>query len=1196
MKAKIVLFSLITICLLNWAKIAEAVITVGPLTFEDEAFADNATQLDEGNLFLVGGATDLNDALTGYSPTKGLINLGVGNANFFELEFTDIIAENSPGPDIVLFDLNGGHSPYEVAVRDAGGNISDFVTLSPEDFVIDTGLQGPFSSPVVGGPIDLNVFDLPPGALVYAILFKGAGNPDPSMVGVLNGRQIIGVGFQVTALAPYSVRGGNTGLVKTTVFGSDFQDGASVVLTGPGPDIIPVTVSVSKDGNTILATFDLTDKALGLWDVVVTNPDFTTSTLTEGFLIEDPVIAIGPWLFHDNAFADIVTQLDEGKIYLVGGATDLNDALAGYTPTKGLINLGNQGNANSFQLEFTDLLAQNSPGFDIVLFDLHGGKSAYSVAVRDTSGYISNFVTLSPGDFINTGLVGPFNNPVVGGPIDLDVFGIQPGAQVDAILFSGVDGPDPAMVGILNPVPDSVEISNKKLSTIQLNVESSQKLDAISGASPYSWYRINGVLPTGMSLSPDGSFSGIPTQLGSFTFTLGVIDSNGDWAEKEFTVDVTLVLPSSDIRIRKVGTVTVPGRMVSYFILVENAGRVKATDVVIEEHLFSRDYNTDVFSFESADPEPAFVEDGFAILWHIPSIGAGEIQVINYNVRLNPLIPLGTTVAGPATQGSFSLGGIRARAASGSNCDLCMEICRRAYCDHFQRCSDTAALCPLPIRGFCQLACLPLAARCAGCLNGCFRVICDRGSHCPNGYGCDLQNTVGPVDPNEKLVIAKKYIQPDQLLVYPIHFENVGDIEALDVFVTDVLNPNLDVSTLELLTPDGGSFDENTRTLKWDLLGRNLQVGETGNVLLSIRPMPNLPSGTEISNAAVIQFEVFDLFITNEVVNIIDTTLPNGVMDSLPAVTKTLDFQISWSGTDDVGEIDDYSIFVSVDGEGFKPYLERTQETSTTFSGEDGRTYEFFCVAVDTAGNIETQDTIAETGTQIVTNTKPVADAGEDVTWECTGNSNTTVTLDGSGSIDFDGDSITYEWTWSGGSFSGINPAIQLPLGATSIELVVNDGIEDSDPDTVVITVSDNTPPDIATPPDMTVEYQGGAGQPVDIDTPSASDNCCDVTLTNNAPSLFSLGETIVTWTATDCNGNSTTATQTITVKDTTPPVLGDLNGDDIVNYSDFMIFRSTLGKCDGDTGFMPEADYDSDGCITYTDYQIWYGHYRNQQ
>ncbi len=58
---------------------------------------------------------------------------------------------------------------------------------------------------------------------------------------------------------------------------------------------------------------------------------------------------------------------------------------------------------------------------------------------------------------------------------------------------------------------------------------------------------------------------------------------------------------------------------------------------------------------------------------------------------------------------------------------------------------------------------------------------------------------------------------------------------------------------------------------------------------------------------------------------------------------------------------------------------------------------------------------------------------------------------------------------------------------------------------------------------------------------------------------------------------------------------LGDLNGDDIVNYSDFMIFRSTLGKCDGDTGFMPEADYDSDGCITYADYQIWYGHYKNQ-
>jgi predicted extracellular nuclease len=62
------------------------------------------------------------------------------------------------------------------------------------------------------------------------------------------------------------------------------------------------------------------------------------------------------------------------------------------------------------------------------------------------------------------------------------------------------------------------------------------------------------------------------------------------------------------------------------------------------------------------------------------------------------------------------------------------------------------------------------------------------------------------------------------------------------------------------------------------------------------------------------------------------------------------------------------------------------------------------------------------------------------------------------------------------------------------------------------------------------------------------------------------------------------------------PTVLGDLNGDGLVNITDRDIIRSALNSCTGNARFIAAADYNRNGCITYTDYSIWYGYYRNSQ
>jgi hypothetical protein len=49
-----------------------------------------------------------------------------------------------------------------------------------------------------------------------------------------------------------------------------------------------------------------------------------------------------------------------------------------------------------------------------------------------------------------------------------------------------------------------------------------------------------------------------------------------------------------------------------------------------------------------------------------------------------------------------------------------------------------------------------------------------------------------------------------------------------------------------------------------------------------------------------------------------------------------------------------------------------------------------------------------------------------------------------------------------------------------------------------------------------------------------------------------------------------------------------------VVDVADYQELRKTLGKCEGDTGFNSEADYDFDGCVSYRDYRIWYDMYQD--
>jgi hypothetical protein len=168
-------------------------------------------------------------------------------------------------------------------------------------------------------------------------------------------------------------------------------------------------------------------------------------------------------------------------------------------------------------------------------------------------------------------------------------------------------------------------------------------------------------------------------------------------------------------------------------------------------------------------------------------------------------------------------------------------------------------------------------------------------------------------------------------------------------------------------------------------------------------------------------------------------------------------------------------------------------------------------------------------------NALPIADAGSNQTVEQGNLGGASVTLDGSGSYDPDSDLLTYSWTWTGGSATGINQTVLLPLGTTEITLTLDDG-QGTGTDIVEITVKDTTPPLLTMPADVTVEQENAAGTAVPL-TATATDVCdAEVEITSDELAIYPLGDTTVTFTATDDSGNNISDTVIVTVADTTPP------------------------------------------------------------
>jgi hypothetical protein len=192
------------------------------------------------------------------------------------------------------------------------------------------------------------------------------------------------------------------------------------------------------------------------------------------------------------------------------------------------------------------------------------------------------------------------------------------------------------------------------------------------------------------------------------------------------------------------------------------------------------------------------------------------------------------------------------------------------------------------------------------------------------------------------------------------------------------------------------------------------------------------------------------------------------------------------------------------------------------------------CTASDAAGNIATAGfavNVADTTPPVISNVPA---------------SMTAQAMSSSGAV------VSYTTPAANDAVSGVVPVTCLPatgstfaLGTTAVACTASDAAGNVATAGFDVSVVDTTPPVISNvPANLTVQATSGAGAVVSYTTPAGNDALSGVVPVTCLPasgSTFALGTMAVVCTASDAAGNVATAGFSVSVVDTTPPVISNV-------------------------------------------------------
>jgi uncharacterized repeat protein (TIGR01451 family) len=120
----------------------------------------------------------------------------------------------------------------------------------------------------------------------------------------------------------------------------------------------------------------------------------------------------------------------------------------------------------------------------------------------------------------------------------------------------------------------------------------------------------------------------------------------------------------------------------------------------------------------------------------------------------------------------------------------------------------------------------------------------------------------------------------DDWFTYTIHFQNTGNAPAFNIRLRDTLDTNLDINSFEVRSyshPAQISINGNILTVRFNNImlpdSTTDYEGSMGYFQYRLKPLPNLPNGTQIENTAYIYFDYNAPIVTNTTINNFDMTV-----------------------------------------------------------------------------------------------------------------------------------------------------------------------------------------------------------------------------------------------------------------------------------------------------------------------------------